>query len=512
MTHGEGEGERENTDGQARDGAGAGRRLPMSAARIPVRLFGKGGGRRPYSLRRRLMAASMIAFVVLIGLLSAGLWTYARSSANQTYDLLLRGAAIAILERITVTPDGIDIDLPPSALEILALDEEDRVFYRIVDASGTTLTGTPDLPSRSFFGEAAALQEPIFFDSTYSGETVRFVVSARTLLSADKPQWIGVQIGHTRIARNAMEQDLILKGLVPLAALSIAGVAMARAGIGFAMRPLAGIERDIRERQPNDLEPLDALPPREVESLINAINGFMRRLDLSREQAESFIADVAHQMRTSLAALYSHLEAADEQGEAGAAAVVRARDQARRTVRLTNQLLSHAMVIHRADKEMFEPIDLGDLVRRLMEEIIRDDRANGIDFAVELPPATSARVTGDPIAIREALRNLVDNAVRHGPSDNQITLRVTQTTLGGRKAYAIGVDDLGPGIADADKPRVIERFYSNGPGGGSGVGLAIVAAVAESHKGRFDLSDRTPTGLSATITLPETPLSGAEPS
>mgnify|MGYP003643213030 CR=1 FL=1 len=469
------------------------------------------GERRSYSLRRRLMGASMAAFAVLIALLSAGLWTYARSSANQTYDLLLHGAAIAILERITVTPDGIDIDLPPSALEILALDQEDRVFYRIVDAGGTTLTGTPDLPNGGFSGQSLPRQEPIFFDSPYSGETVRFVVNGRTLLSADKPQWIGIQIGQTRIARNAMERDLILKGLVPLAALSIAGVAMARAGIGFAMRPLAGIERDIRERQPNDLKPLDALPPREVESLITAINGFMRRLDLSRGQAESFIADVAHQMRTSLAALYGHLEAADRPGEAGALAVARARDQARRTVRLTNQLLSHAMVIHRADKEMFQAVDLSDLVRRLMEEIVRDDAAGGIDFAVELPqPPPSATVTGDPIAIREALRNLVDNAVRHGPPDNQITLRVTATTHGGRPAFAIAVEDSGPGIADAEKLKVIERFYSNGPGGGSGVGLAIVAAVAESHKGRFELSDRQPTGLRASITLPETPLPGME--
>ena len=338
---------------------------------------------------------------------------------------------------------------------------------------------------------------------------MRFVVIGRTLLSADKPQWIGVQIGQTRIARNAMMRDLILKGLVPLAALSIAGVAMARAGIGFAMRPLAGIERDIRERQPGDLKPLDALPPREVENLITAINGFMRRLNLSREQAESFIADVAHQMRTSLAALHSHLEAAGEKGEAGAAAVVRARDQARRTVRLTNQLLSHAMVIHRADKEMFEPVDLEEIVRRLMEEIVRDDRTGGIDFAVELPPSP-AKVMGDPIAIREALRNLVDNAVRHGPSDNQITLSVTPATLDGRAAFRIGVEDQGPGIADADKAKVVERFYSNGPGGGSGVGLAIVAAVAESHKGRFELTDREPSGLRATITLPESPALGGE--
>ncbi len=456
------------------------------------------------------MLTSMAAFAVLITLLAAGLWVYARSTANQTYDLLLRGAAIAILERITVTAEGIDIDLPPSALEILTLDQEDRVFYRVVDQNGATLTGMRDLPTDGFFSRPLPSQEPIFFNSLYSGDMVRFIVNGRTLLSADRPQWIGVQIGHTRSARDAMEMNLILQGLVPLAALSIAGIAMARAGIGLAMRPLAGIECDIRTRRPNDLQPLGAAPPREIESLIVAINGFMRRLDLSRTQAETFIADIAHQMRTSLATLYGHLEAAADENAANAKAVLRARDQARRTVHLTNQLLSHAMVIHRADNHMFQTVDLSELVRRLLEEIVRDKRVSAIDFAVELPQAPAvATVEGDPIAIREALRNLVDNAVRHGPPENQITLRVSETRLEGKAAYEIGVEDAGPGIADVEKPRVVGRFYSKGGRGGSGLGLAIVAAVAESHRGRFELRDRSPSGLSATITLPQTsPLAG----
>lgn len=473
---------------------------------MPDILALRAGGGRPYSLRRRLMVASLAAFSVLIAVLSIVLWTYARSAANETYDLLLRGAAISILERITLTPEGLDIDLPPSALEILALAQNDRVFYRIVDESGDTLTGTPDLPTEGFFSGPLPRQEPIFFDSVYSGEKLRFVVNGRTLLSADRPQWIGVQIGQTRLARDAMQADLIVKGLVPLAALSLAGIALARAGIGLAMRPLAGIERDIRERQPFDLEPLDAVPPREVESLIAAINGFMRRLEQSKDQAESFIADVAHQMRTALATLCGHLEAAGQEGDRGAAALAKAQDQARRTVRMTNQLLSHAMVIHRADRDMFLPVDLAELVRRLVEEVVRDDKAGGVELSVELPRGgVVPKVEGDPIAIREALRNLVDNAVRHGPPDNQVTLRVAAARLDGIAAYAIGVDDTGPGIPDAEKPRVIERFYSKGPENGSGVGLAIVAAVADSHKGRFELKDRLPTGLSATIVLPEKP-------
>lgn len=465
---------------------------------------------RPYSLRRRLMIAATAAFAVLIAVLSIGLWTYARSAANETYDLLLRGAAISVLERITLTPEGVDIDLPPSALDILALAESDRVFYRILDREGRTLTGTPDLPLDDRLGPDLPSDEPIFFDHAYSGETVRFVVHGRTLLGSADPQWVGVQIGQTRRARVAMQNDLILKGLVPLAALSLAGIAWARAGIGLAMRPLSGIERDIRMRQPSDLEPLRAVPPREVESLIASINGFMLRLKHSKGQAESFIADVAHQIRTSLATLNSQLQMAVETDDLRSeASILRARDQAARTIRLTNQLLSHAMVIHRADEARLEPVDLALLLRQLLEEAIRAEGAAEIEFAVDLPPSGEPfHVHGDAIAIREAMRNLLDNAVRHSPAGGAVTLSAAPAEIAGRAAMALSIEDTGPGIPADERAKVVERFYTRGSHGGSGLGLSIAASVAASHDGRLDLGQSAEGGLKATLVLPIAPRGG----
>ena len=464
--------------------------------------------KRRYSLRRRLLAVSFAAFVVLITLLAVGIWAYARTAANETYDLLLRGAAISMLERITVTPEGIEIDLPPSAFEILALNESDRIFYRVIDENGQTLTGDGALPGAWIGDDDQPRQEAMFFDETYSGEPVRFVVNGRLLPGADTPQWVGVQIGQTRRARDAMQSDLMLKGIVPLAALSLAGIAIARMGIGLAMRPLAGIERDIRERQPLDLEPLRAEPPREIEGLIAAINGFMRRLGQSRKQAETFIADVAHQTRTSLAMLQAHLDAADRKGEVDIVQLRRAREQAGRTVRMTNQLLSHAMVIHRADREMFAPVDLREVILRLLEESVRDN-GNGVDeieFGVDLPDdRRPAVIEGDAVAIREALRNLIDNAIRHGSKDNEITIGLKPLGVRGDQieAYEVSVEDRGPGIAAEEKLKVLERFYSTR--GGSGIGLSIVAAVAASHGGRLELQDAVPQGLRSVMRLSVAP-------
>ncbi|RFC64178.1 sensor histidine kinase [Fulvimarina endophytica] len=463
---------------------------------------------RRYSLRRRLLAVSLGAFLVLIALLAIGIWTYARTAANETYDLLLRGAAITMLERVTMTPEGIAVDLPTSAFEILALDDRDRVFYRVIDEEGRTLTGRETLPGGWLKEGLRPVQEPFFFDADYSGEPVRFVVNGRLLPGEAEPRWVGVEIGHTREARQTMQADLMLKGIVPLAALSLAGIALGRAGISLAMRPLAGIERDIRERQPLDLEPLKAEPPREIEALIAAINGFMRRLVQSRKQAETFIADVAHQTRTSLSMLQAHLEAADRGGQLDAENLAKAREQVGRTVRMTNQLLSHAMVIHRGDREMFEKVELKPLILRLLEEIVRNDRAERIEFGVDLPAGGPVPVVeGDAIAIREALRNLVDNALRHGPADNEITIGLSPVGAGAGSgdrpaAYDLRVEDRGPGVPEGEKARVVERFYSSGEKGGSGVGLAIVAAVAASHGGRFELRDAEPHGLVCVMRLP----------
>lgn len=99
-------------------------------------------------------------FVVLLLLISALLWTYARASANRPHDLLLAGTALSILERVSVGPEGATVDLPNSAMEILSLNPVDRVQYRVYLPGGSELTGTPDLPAPS---DLAASASPAFF-------------------------------------------------------------------------------------------------------------------------------------------------------------------------------------------------------------------------------------------------------------------------------------------------------------------------------------------------------------
>lgn len=440
-----------------------------------------------------------LGFGCLLLIISVLLWNYARTAANRTYDLLLAGAALSILERVAPGPDGPIVDLPYSAMEILALAPQERVVYRVFAADGRRITGADDLPTPP--QDAAT---PAFFDAVHSGAPFRFVVQQRRLNLPDGPDAVTVQVGHTREARRAQQLSLFLNGMAGLAVVSAIGLGFVWLAIRRALLPLRQIEADLRERDPRDLSKVDAVPPQEIRSLFDSINGFIDRLRANRQLTETFIADVAHQTRTSLAALHGQLslaaDAADFDEMRGR--VAKAEAQAQRTVRLTNQLLSHAMVIHRSDRAALHPVALTPLVRDQLAEMLRDSRMREVTLTFDADGFEDGGdvVAGDEVSIREAIRNLIDNAVRHGPPDNTIDIAL-RPQEGGR--IALSVSDAGPGIPTERRREAIQRFTSLARStAGSGLGLAIVKAVADSHDADLRLETSGAGGLSVVLSFP----------
>ncbi|MGX9857027.1 sensor histidine kinase (plasmid) [Limimaricola variabilis] len=454
------------------------------------------GGR---SLQRRLLASMAAGFAVLLLLISLLLWAYARGAANRTYDLLLAGAALAILERTSIAPEGPTVDLPHSAMEILALNPHDRVAYRVFSPRHGEITGTETLPE-----PGRALDDlPYFYDANFGGASFRFVSQGRRLTAPEGREWVGVQIGQTVEARRAQQWSLFLNGMAGLAAVSLIGLGFVWLAIRRSLAPLRQIETELRHREPADLSRVEGTPPREIRGLFDAINGFIARLGQSRALTESFIADVAHQTRTSLSALQGHLSLATDAPNLDQmrARVSKADRQAQRTVRLTNQLLANAMVIHRSDQGSLAPLALRSMVRDTLAEQLRDSRLRHIALSFEDEGLRDGhdRIMGDPVSIREALRNLIDNAVRHGPAENTITVGLTEH---GDEVW-LSVEDAGPGISEADLPRATQRFTSiSTETAGSGLGLSIVSAVAKGHAGRLELGRSPLGGLRAAIVFP----------
>ncbi|MCZ4271687.1 sensor histidine kinase [Maritalea porphyrae] len=457
--------------------------------------------RATYSLRRRLTFAMAAGFMLVLVIISIGLWSYARSAANQTYDLLLQGASIAIEERISIIDNKVLVDLPPAAHQILALSRADRVFYRVMDANGKTITGNQDLQS---VGSPTEDKTNQFYDAFYLGELVRFSVRYRHLVSATATETVGVQIGQTRNSRNELQRDIFLKGFSGLAILAVISLVFSRVAITIAMRPLLGIEKNISQRTQFDLSPLAAQPPREIVGLIDSINGFMNRLAVSKDNAEQFIADVAHQMRTSLTTVMGHMQNADNQMDPKIhkASNEKALSALARTINLTNQLLAHAMIMHRHDHIEFEEIDLAQIITAAVERTLSIDRHENIEIEVHIAPKLKgcAFVVGDAVAIKEAIDNVLVNAVQHSGGQCRIWISIEETATSG---VCIQIEDDGPGLDLAQQSAVLERFFATGPYAGSGVGLSIVSAAMKSHSGSIELTGSPHGGVCIKLTFPK---------
>ncbi|WP_289151254.1 extracellular solute-binding protein [uncultured Salipiger sp.] len=455
--------------------------------------------RRSHSLKRRLLASMAAAFLLLLLLISVLLWNYSRAAANRTYDLLLAGAALSVLERVSYNSAGPTVDLPQSAMDILALAADDRVAYRVFSPNYGELTGTPDLPVPDSLQPSI---DPVFYDARLD-EGFRFVFQGRQITSSRGREWVFVQIGQTLNARTAQRDALFLYGMIGLGAVSLIGLGFVWLAIRTSLAPLRAIADTLMARTSRDLSPIEGDPPLEVSDLFRAINSFIAQLVRSRNLTESFIADVAHQTRTSLSALQGQLSLAADAKEFDRMRdrLGKAEKQAERTVHLTNQLLANAMVIHRSEDAQLEPMDLRKLVRDTLAELLRERRLRQVSISFDDAglPEGEAFIRGDAISIREALRNLIDNAVRHGGPENTILIEIDAD----EHVVRLTVSDAGPGIARADLVRATERFTSiSSKTAGSGLGLAIVRSVAEGHGARLQLGSSVLGGLRATIVFP----------
>ncbi|WNH53377.1 sensor histidine kinase N-terminal domain-containing protein [Stenotrophomonas oahuensis] len=449
----------------------------------------------PGSLRRTLtLYLGALLAVFAVALLFAAR-DYGQRAANRSYDHLLVSSALSIIDSVALVEAQWQVDLPYASLDLLSMAPEDRVFYRVFDAHNQTVTGYEDLPAPP----REPTDQPQLFDAQYSGETVRFVVVSRRVSSPSTQVEVRVQVGQTRRAREALAQDMVNRSLIAIGVLSLLSLALVAFGVHRAFRPLVKVERELSRREPSDLSPLDARVPREMDQMVAALNRFMGRLSSSNETLRAFMAEAAHQMRTPLAALRAQAQLAldDDDPEDMRRSLVAIERNATHMSRLLNQLLSDASVIHRSNLQRFAPVDLVETVHQALHEALpQAGPAPRVQLAVGV---TAASVNGDALLLREAIKNLIDNALKYGgPGDLQVALTAD------RKCFVLTIADHGPGIAPADAERVFERF-ARGEGaaaGGAGLGLAIVKRVVDSHGGHIDLSNRPGGGLVATLTLP----------
>lgn len=413
-------------------------------------------------------------------------WLYARAAADEAYDRLLLGAAFQMSESLTVQDGTLRFDLPASAFEMLGLAESDRIFYRVMTPDGRTLTGYGDLDT----GKSPATQqtEPLIGNGVYRGADIRHVTVSRALTQKSGVGWAHVIVAQTVESRRALASELTARASILVAIMSLLALGGAALAIRYSLKPLDRLGRTLARREPQDMTPLAMDVPREMTPFVESINHFINRLSERMTLMQRYIADSAHQIRTPLTALNAQVSLIDDEAlsPADRRHMERVRRRAAELSRFTNQLLNHAMVIHRFDAIQLAPVALNDVARKAFRAAVPITVDPDLIVSFEASPEDLV-VTGDELSLREAIVNIIDNALRHG-ARGRLDVKVARDGDFG----VVEVSDDGPGIPEADWDNVVKRFYSTrGEGQASGLGFAIAAEVAAALKGRIGFREKT---------------------
>ena len=324
------------------------------------------------------------------------------------------------------------------------------------------------------------------------------------------PQTMLVQVARSSANREELAQRILVDMLLPMSCLVLLMTVIVWLGIRAGLSPLARLRQQVEGRAPTDLAPLQlASAPRELWSLATAINTLLAAVQNTVATQKRFIGDAAHQLRTPLAGLKSQTEIALQSTTDPElrARLQRVHDSATRSAHLVNQLLTLARAepesVMAQDRQRF---DLHRMAQTLTAEWVPRALKAHIDLGMDELTTQAVWVHANELLIREALTNLIDNALHYAGAGSQVTVRVQPAPLTpehlNTPMAVLEVLDNGPGIPAGDKDRVFERFVrATDAGNGCGLGLAIVKEIVERHAGQVELTDAHP-GLCVRVRLP----------
>jgi two-component system sensor histidine kinase TctE len=428
------------------------------------------------SIRRRLL---IFLLPPLTALMLAGVFVNYRAAmlfVRAAYDQRLADAAVALSARVSIEGSEARLTLatgaqPPSRAELAG---QSSLYYSIVGPAERLLAGNPQLPLAP-----AGTSNPAFLDAVLGSRELRIATyrmpttAGTVMVTVAEPSASRAGPGHFILASTWLI-DFVQVDVTLL---------LVWIGVHFGLKPLLAVRRQIEARSPRELRPLDvAAVPAEVRPLVDALNLLFELLREAARSQQQFVADTAHQLRTPIAGLLGHLELLMREPAAAPLADRLAALQVgmSRLAHSANQLLALA----RTDPagtlaEPFQRIELKGVVERIVELNVDRAAARGIDIGAD---AKDAPMTGGARLIEDLLGNLVDNAVNYTPAGGHVTVRCGTTAQG--KPY-LEVEDDGPGIPEAERASVRQRFYRvpGTPGQGCGLGLAIVDEIARLHAG-----------------------------
>ena len=490
--------------------------VPQARRRRPVLA-------RPRQLPLRTTLLGILVFLLVIALSVSGTGTLVLLKGylvGQVDEDLSPAQATKQIGRIisTLTSDGNGTAVYQSPLPtdyVLQLDSGADAIVGVPNERAGDSTDVPDFPDLTLAEAAAKRKHPFTMDSAAGGSDWRGV--AYTVPDVNGQQHVVV------LALPLIRQDLLLTQLRTL--LLVLGVILVLACVllGFiaiqrAFRPLAEVERTAAAIAAGDLSRRvpPAPPNTEVGRLTESLNTMLARIEsafhaqeASENRTRRFAADASHELRTPVTAIRGFAELYRQGAVTEPEDVTRVMQRIESEATRMGSLVEDLLLLARLDEQRpgrSEPVDLAVLAGDAVHDAHAMDPARTIRLVglEETAGPGAAVVIGDENRLRQVVANLTANAIRHTPEGTPVEIAVGRAD----GTAVLEVRDHGPGLAPQDAERVFERFYRvdasrrRGTGGGSGLGLSIVAAVVDSHGGRVGVRPTAGGGATFRLELP----------
>ena len=458
-------------------------------------------GRRN-SLRKQLIVRMLLVMLPLFILLWIIAYFSSQYFINEAFDRSLTRRTYALADRVEVIRGRVRVDISVAAREVLAFDQEDLLFHRVMDPQSRVIEGDPDMPP---LPGKRGLQpgKLIVYDGIKDGEKVRVAAFALSLKGTSARGTVMVQVGETLSRRTAMAKRATLAIVIPMLLMTLTAAAAIAYGVGRGLDPLSQLRDRLSAREAFDLSPVPLEgTPAELRPFLDEINSLLQRLSEAVNAQSRFVSDAAHQLRTPIAGIRAQAEAAlvNAQPDDAQHALARIAQASRTMGELVQKLLILARVDAAENTLRLVPLDGSERVREVACEWAPQALAKGVEISFDAID-NEALLMGDAQLLREMLANLIDNALRYGGTRIALTVRRTEQGVTWRVA------DNGPGIPEMQRAAVFAPFHrlSNGVDG-AGLGLTIVQRIAHLHGAEVHLeAGEGGIGLVARVEFPAVP-------
>ncbi len=356
-----------------------------------------------------------------------------------------------------------------------------HVFYSIENEKGKIIAGFNDIPNPK--DENIHTQ---FYNAKYYNHDVRIIYLKTNILKKDNIYTTKIKIAASLNNRESILNDILLVLIIISLVIFLTAIIISSLGLKNALSPLYYLQEKLKQRDMNDLKPIQAYVPKEVQTLIDSINNLFIRIKANVSYIEQFNADISHQLRTPLAELKAFVQLNDKKIDRNYYKKLYLIDNMAHTI---NQLLFYAKTNPNSfNTEHFDIVNLNNLCKKIFEKLVPIIYDKDFEFEF-IYDKEELFIKCDIILIEALISNLINNSIKYSTVNGKKGLITVEIKKVNNKVRLI-VKDQGKGIDKIHHENVFKRFVRlDCDKQGTGLGLNIVAQIVHLHNALITLKN-----------------------